>query len=252
MVKTAAKREKSKKPTAIKAKRILTGYAETCRVWCVTGMLKPGKSWRELSRLLGMPLRNGSYKLGSGDTAISNERLPIIAEYIGEPIPPLPGTSELQQKTLPNAAEVIEIERVIGIDTWAEDGQLRDTNIETIQPVKSSEFPNAQYRAYRFKGDSMENAFIKDGDIVHCVDYEDTASMPLDGKKVVIERVLADRITGVDLRIAQVFPDRTEFVTASKTQAYKPVIIDKKGRVISDKNEKLRIVAVQIGLTRIG
>lgn len=221
-----------------------TNYADTCREWLKSGLRKPSKRAVDLASKLGVA-RSAVYKMMAGTQAIKTEQLPIIATYIGEPIP---GTirvlSAFDTKVLN-----IEIEREIGIGTWYEDGQLRDAKIKTIAVVNSQQFPNAQHHAYRFKGDSMDDIGILDGDVIFCVAYEDTADIPLDGKAVVIERNRAGLIE-VSLRIAKVFPDRTEFVTASKTNTYKPVVVDKRGRVKNSDGEKIKIVSVYIGLTR--
>src|SRR5260370_23408083 len=164
-----------------------TNYAEICRFWLKRGLKKPGKRVVVLAQKLGIS-RTTVYKLCYGEQPIKTEQLPIIAAYIGEPMPPIPGAAKLQvSRHQPGPlAMTIEIEREIGVGTWFEDGQLRDTNVKTIPFVKDPNFPNAQYHAYRLKGDSMDDVCILDGDILFCVAYEDTADTPLDSKAVVI------------------------------------------------------------------
>lgn len=231
----------------------LTGYAETCRAWLANGMTKPEMKVPALAAKLGLN-RTAIYKLMKGTQPIKTRELPIIALYIGEPVPPLPGEEKWQtskrasRRSTGPVATTIEIEREIGIGTWSEDGQLRDADIKTISIVVSPEFPSAQHHAYKFKGDSMDDIGVLDGDIIFCVAYEDTASTPLDGKAVVIERNRAGLIE-VSLRIAKVFSDRVEYVTASRNQSYKPVIVDKKGKVKNELNETVKVVSVYIGRT---
>jgi SOS-response transcriptional repressor LexA len=102
---------------------------------------------------------------------------------------------------------------------------------EVVSAPRDPVFPFAKQRAYRVKGDSMNQARPKpmnDGDYIICAAWEDLDLEPKDGLNVVVQQTTADgQLRERSVKEIRVFPDRTEFHPRSSNPAYKPIVVKK-------------------------
>jgi phage repressor protein C with HTH and peptisase S24 domain len=102
---------------------------------------------------------------------------------------------------------------------------------DVVSAPRDPVFPYAKQRAYRVKGDSMNQARPKpmnDGDYIICAVWEDLDLEPKDGLNVVVQQTTADgQLRERSVKEMRVFPDRTEFHPRSTNPAYKPIIVRK-------------------------
>lgn len=102
---------------------------------------------------------------------------------------------------------------------------------EVVSAPRDPAFPFAKQRAYRVRGDSMNQARPKpmnDGDYIICAAWEDLDLEPKDGLNVVVQQTTADgQLRERSVKEVRVFPDRTEFHPRSSNPAYKPIVVRK-------------------------
>jgi SOS-response transcriptional repressor LexA len=102
---------------------------------------------------------------------------------------------------------------------------------EVISAPRDPVFPFARQRAYRVKGDSMNQARpapMNDGDYVICAVWEDLNMPEKDGLNVVVQQTTADgQLRERSVKEMRVFPDRVELHPRSSNPAYKPIIVNR-------------------------
>jgi transcriptional regulator with XRE-family HTH domain len=100
---------------------------------------------------------------------------------------------------------------------------------EVVSAPRDPVFPFARQRAYRVKGDSMNQALpspMNDGDIIICAVWEDLGLEPRDGLNVVVQQTTADgQLRERSVKELKVFPDRAEFHPRSTNKAHKPIVM---------------------------
>jgi len=117
---------------------------------------------------------------------------------------------------------------------------------EVISAPRDPVFPFARQRAYRVKGDSMNQAKPKpmnEGDYIICALWEDLGMEPKDGLNVVVQQTTADgQLRERSVKELRVFPDRVEFHPRSSNPAYKPIVVNRDYH--TDDGKEVTIVAL--------
>jgi transcriptional regulator with XRE-family HTH domain len=115
---------------------------------------------------------------------------------------------------------------------------------EVISAPRDPIFPFARQRAYRVKGDSMNEAEpkpIKDGDYIITAVWEDLGLEPKNGLNVVVQQTTADsQLRERSVKELKVFPDRVEFHPRSSNRAHKPIIVNREYH--TDDGKEVRIL----------
>jgi SOS-response transcriptional repressor LexA len=187
--------------------------------WVADGIKKPGKNAvglaQHLTKALKLkrPMHRGTiHKIIAGTRNVAVQELDPISEYIEEPIPLKAPIGEVL--TLP-------LERFVEAGVWSEVSS--DSHpVDTISTPRDFLEPNAVHRAFCMRGDSMVKVGIFDRDALICI--EPTSQKPEDGKFVIIERTRAGLVE-TSARLTKVYKDHVEYVCASDSEAYKPVIV---------------------------
>lgn len=199
-------------------------YAE----WLRAGLEKPGKDVIGLAKALKLH-PSAIYKMIDAPPKrhIRSDELPVIAKYIEEPLPD----------------SVFVSAPVAGI---VEAGSFKDANlvdgpIETIEVPRDSLYSRAKHVVYKAAGDSMTEAGIHDGDQVICVDFQSAGGALRDGMKVVVEQNRGGLIER-SIKVAAIFPDRTEFQPRTLNNKHKPIVYYKTKSKNAD--AEVRVLAI--------
>lgn len=183
-------------------------------------------------------------RMESGKRNVSLKNLQAIADALGVAVRELvPGSEALtqpQQTPLGSTVEELSARGSFGVakvDGSVQAGaflalEVFDDDLgEVISAPRDPIFPFAKQRAYRVRGDSMNQARPKpmnDGDYIICAAWEDLDLEPKDGLNVVVQQTTADgQLRERSVKEMRVFPDRTEFHPRSSNPAYKPIVVKK-------------------------
>lgn len=188
---------------------------------------------------LKTPMHRGTiYKMIAGTRDIRTDELAPIANYIGEPIPlPLPVQSSVGEFI------TIPIEREVRPGIWVEDSVSGGVDLGSIVATRDDEFPLARHRAFLFRGDSMRQAGLLDGDTIICIEPETEEAVP--GKIVVIERNRGGLVE-VSARVLNSYKDRVEYAD----DVNPPIVRKTTERRTKNDSESIKVVAVVRRITR--
>jgi phage repressor protein C with HTH and peptisase S24 domain len=117
---------------------------------------------------------------------------------------------------------------------------------EVVSAPRDPVFPFAKQRAYRVKGESMNQAHpspMNDGDIIICAMWEDLGMEPKDGLNVVVQQTTADgQLRERSVKELKVFPGRIEFHPRSSNPAFRPIVVNREYH--TDDGKEVTILAL--------
>jgi len=219
------------------------------RLWVKTGLGKPGKSKGGLAHAIG---KTGSAvtKILNGTRAIKVEELPVIASYIDEAPPAMPGVDlRLRPEAMPApegrllpvvVAGPVQAGSFIPID------EFDQSEPELFYEPADPDFPRARRTAYDVIGDSMnrlEPSPILPGSRVIGVDYDDIG-IPLRDNMVVVVQQERDggQLREWSVKQVELQDDVVVFHPRSSNARHKPIVVPR--NLQPDDGREVRILAL--------
>lgn len=219
------------------------------RNWVRQGLTKPGKTKGGLAIAIG---KTGSAitKILNGDRAIKLEELPLIAGYLDEAPPALPGVDlRLRQEVMPASEGRLVPVTVAGpvqAGAFMPIDEFDQSEPETFYEPADPDFPRARRTAFDVIGDSMnrlEPAPILAGARVIGVNYDDIG-IPLRDNMVVV--VQQEREAGFlrewSVKQIELTDDAVIFHPRSNNPRHKPIIVQRDLR--ADDGREVKILAL--------
>jgi hypothetical protein len=200
------------------------------RGWLKLGLQKPGKTHRELAvRINRHP--STIAKMLAGSKKIETDWLPIISEYIEEPIPTNGTTKGDDPSTVTmtsaSPSVTIPVEGKVEAGAFREAEMLAHVKPRTIVVPRDRRYPFAQPRAYEVHGDSMDLLGIKDGHTVYGVDFAGSGAALANYMIVVIERS-RDGLVERSLKEVHVTEDYFEFRPRSSNPTHESFFVPRR------------------------
>lgn len=172
---------------------------ELIKQWVDKGLLKKGKTSVGLAEALGLAQPRVS-EMRKGERRVQAAELPIIADYLGEPIP-----SELVP--LPGDLIRIRIHGIVKGGYWAEPDESRIPEDEFAYVSLSDTYRTLKLFGLRVEGDSM-NLVYPAGTVLVCASlHELYEEEPIAGKRYIVRRTRSDG--AVETTVKEVMQDAT-------------------------------------------
>jgi transcriptional regulator with XRE-family HTH domain len=167
--------------------------------WVDKGLLKKGKTNEGLAKALGVEQPRIS-EMRNGRRRVQAAELPIIAQYLGEPVPP---------ELVPAAGQFHRI-KVVGIvqaGYWAEPNEDRVPQNEYVEAPLAEPYHGLNLKGLRVQGDSM-NLVYPEGTVLICSSlYDLHEDEPIAGKRYIVRRTRADG--AVEMTVKEAMADAT-------------------------------------------
>ncbi|MBD3845964.1 peptidase S24 [Bosea sp. SSUT16] len=217
--------------------------------WVAAGLKKPGKKKGELSRVLGRSPSTVTDIL-KGTRRIAITEIPLIAAYLEEPPPAIPGIdfrlgSEVQLtsegRLLPvTVVGPVQAGAFIPID------EFDQSEPEIFYEPADPDFPRARRTAFDVIGDSMnrlEPAPILPGSRVIGVNYEDIG-IPLRDKMVVVVQQERDggHLREWSVKQIELLDEEIVFHPRSSNPRHKPIVVPR--NLKPDDGRQVQILAL--------
>jgi hypothetical protein len=218
--------------------------------WIREGLATSRKSKGGLAQALGGKSGSAVTAILKGERQVKAFELPIIAGYLGVP---LPGELSAPELT-PVAGDLVPV-RVAGTvqaGSFREVDEFVQTEFVTIYETRDPQFPDARLGAFNVAGDSMNNLKprpILPGDRVITIDFDDLRGrVPLrDGMIVVVEQVRdGGHLREWSVKQIEFYDDRIEFHPRSTNPRHKPIVVAHDPR--ADDGRSVRVLALVRGI----
>lgn len=217
--------------------------------WVAQGLKKPGKRKNELSRVLGRSPSTVTDIL-KGTRRIAIDEIPLIAAYLEEPPPAIPGLEFKPRPELEPVAEgrlvPVTVAGPVQAGAFMPIDEFDQSEPEVFYEPADPDFPRARRTAFDVIGDSMnrlEPAPILPGSRVIGVNYEDIG-IPLRDKMVVV--VQQERDAGFlrewSIKQIELQDDHVVFHPRSSNPRHRPIIVTRDLR--ADDGREITILAL--------
>lgn len=173
--------------------------------------------------------------------AWKTEYIVPLTEILRAPLPEgyLPARRYLAKRTQPLT---IPIEREIEAGVFKK--PFPASSVGETDYFTDREFPNSPRVAYKFKGDSMSDARIYDGDILCCIPITEDVVIT-HGERVVVKKTNADGFVEWSARVVYEMPDRIEYaVSCPDKSRYDSHVIMRRSGKRSSENGTIEVVAI--------
>ncbi len=217
--------------------------------WIDQGLKKPGKSKKDLAAAMGR-FPSAVTKLLKGDRDIKTHELPIIAAYLEEPPPAIPGMDfRLKQEV-----EEIRESRLLPVTTvgpvqagaFIPIDEFDQSEPEVFYEPADPEFPRARRTAFDVIGDSMnrlEPSPILPGSKVIGVNYDDIGIPLRDNMVVVVQQERdAGHLREWSIKQIELQDEHIVFHPRSSNPRHKPIIVPRDLR--ADDGRQVKILAL--------
>jgi hypothetical protein len=202
------------------------------RSWVARGLEKPGKSKGGLASALGK-VGSAVTKILNGDRAIKLDELPVIAAYLEEPPPAMPGIELRAQPEITLVREPrlvpITVAGPVQAGAFLPIDEFDQSEPEVFYEPPDPDFPRARRTAFDVVGDSMNRLTptpILPGSRVIGVNYEDIG-IPLRDNMVVV--VQQEREAGFlrewSIKQIELQDEHVVFHPRSSNPRHKPIVV---------------------------
>jgi hypothetical protein len=217
--------------------------------WIEAGLAKPGKSKKGLASALGR-FPSAVTNLIRGNRRIAADELPLIAAYLEEPPPSIPGLEFLPKAEVTRATEghlrPVTVVGPVQAGAFIPIDEFDQSEPETFYEPADPDFPRARRTAFDVIGDSMnrlEPAPILPGSRVIGVNYDDIG-IPLRDNMVVV--VQQERDGGLlrewSVKQIELQDDVIVFHPRSSNPRHKPIVVPR--NLKPDDGREVRILAL--------
>lgn len=219
------------------------------RNWVRAGLAKPGKSKGGLAAAMG---KNNSAvsKILSGDRAIKVEELPLIAGYLEEAPPAMPGIDARPRPEVIKAKEgrlvPVTVVGPVQAGAFIPIDEFDQSEPEIFYEPADPDFPRARRTAFDVIGDSMnrlEPTPILPGSRVIGVNYEDIG-IPLRDKMVVVVQQERDggHLREWSVKQIELLDEEIVFHPRSSNPRHKPIVVPR--NLKPDDGRQVQILAL--------
>lgn len=217
--------------------------------WVKRGLAKPGKTKSGLALAIG---KNNSAvtKILSGDRAIKVEELPLIAGYLDEAAPSMPGVDIRPRPEIVEAAEgrlvPVTVVGPVQAGAFIPIDEFDQSEPEIFYEPADPDFPRARRTAFDVIGDSMnrlEPTPILPGSRVIGVNYDDIG-IPLRDRMVVVVQQERDagHLREWSVKQIELQDEEIIFHPRSSNPRHKPIVVPR--NLNPDDGRQVRILAL--------
>lgn len=217
--------------------------------WINEGLKKPGKTKKGLAEALGR-FPSAATELLRGNRKIAANEIPIIAAYLDEPPPAIPGMEFKPAPELRLAAEGrLQLVTVVGpvqAGAFIPIDEFDQSEPETFYEPADPDFPRARRTAFDVIGDSMnrlEPSPILPGSRVIGVNYDDIGIPLRDNMVVVVQQERdAGHLREWSVKQIELQDEHIVFHPRSSNPRHKPIIVPRDLR--ADDGRQVKILAL--------
>lgn len=225
------------------------GMNDELRNWIKNGLKKPGKSKSGLAAALGKA-NSAVTNILSGIRRINVEEIPVIAAYLEDPPPSMPG---IDIRPRPELVEVVEGRLVpvtlvgpVQAGAFIPIDEFDQSEPEIFYEPADPDFPRARRTAFDVIGDSMnrlEPTPILPGSRVIGVNYDDIG-IPLRDKMVVVVQQERDggHLREWSVKQIELQDEEIIFHPRSSNPRHKPIVVPR--NLNPDDGRQVRILAL--------
>ena len=219
------------------------------RNWIRKGLLKPGKSKGGLAAALGKA-NSAITNILAGTRRINVEEIPLIAAYLDEPPPAMPGIDVRPRPEIEPAHEgrllPVTVVGPVQAGAFIPIDEFDQSEPEVFYEPADPEFPRARRTAFDVIGDSMnrlEPSPILPGSRVIGVNYDDIGIPLRDNMVVVVQQERdAGHLREWSVKQIELQDEHIVFHPRSSNSRHKPIIVPRNLR--ADDGRQVRILAL--------
>lgn len=219
------------------------------RNWIKKGLQKPGKSKSGLAAALGKA-NSAITNILAGTRRINVEEIPVIASYLDEHPPAMPGIDLRPRAEIEPAAEgrllPVTVVGPVQAGAFIPIDEFDQSEPETFYEPADPDFPRARRTAFDVIGDSMnrlEPSPILPGSRVIGVNYDDIGIPLRDNMVVVVQQERdAGHLREWSVKQIELQDEHILFHPRSSNPRHKPIIVPRDLR--ADDGRQVRILAL--------
>lgn len=217
--------------------------------WVAKGLAKPNKSKGGLAQAMGK-VGSTVTKILKGDRVIRIDEIPVIAAYLEEPAPALPGIDVRPRPEVVHVSEgrllPVTVAGPVQAGAFIPIDEFDQSEPETFYEPADPDFPRARRTAFDVIGDSMnrlEPTPILPGSRVIAVNYDDIG-IPLRDNMVVVVQQERDggQLREWSVKQIELQDEVIVFHPRSSNQRHKPIVVPRD--LSPDDGREVRILAL--------